>query len=112
MGRTASSASPEGDVGLTIVGENAYLDLDLTDGVLHGRIDGEDVHYENDVAVRWMDYQGGNDAFRKELDEFLAAVQTDDPSRPRSPYADALRSFELTLAVTESLETNTPIEVR
>lgn len=108
---SASSASPTGDVGLTVVGEDAYLDLDVSNGALRGRIDGEEVNHENQASVRWNDYQGGNDAFRKELDDFLDAVQTGDPDRPRSPYADALRSFELTLAVNEALETGMPVEV-
>lgn len=108
---SASSASPESDVGLTIIGENAYLNLDFSNGVLHGQIDNEDIRYENHTPVRWTNYQGGNDAFRKELDEFLNAIRADDPNRPRSSYADALQSFELTLAVNESLETDRPIEV-
>ena len=108
---SASSASPDGDVGLTIVGKDAYLDLDVSNGALHGRIDSEEIHHENQVPVRWNDYQGGNDAFRKELDGFLDAVRTGDPDRPRSPYADALQSFELTLAVNEALETGTTVEV-
>ncbi|HET7325387.1 MAG TPA: Gfo/Idh/MocA family oxidoreductase [Halococcus sp.] len=109
---SASSASPENDVGLTVIGENAYLDLDFDNGVLRGQLDGEEVHHENQVDVRWTDYRGENDAFRKELDDFLDAVRAGDSDQPRSPYADALRSFELTLAVNESLETDTPIEVR
>jgi len=108
---SASSASPGDDVSLTIVGEDASLDLDFTHGTLDGQVDGEEIHYENDAEVRWSDYRGGNDAFRKELEDFLAAVRAGDPDRPRSPYADALRSFEVTLAVNESIETGVPVEI-
>lgn len=109
---SASSASPEPDVGLTLVGEGAYLDVNVSEGVLTGQVDGEAVHQENEAVLRWSDYDGENDAFRKEVQAFIDAVQADDPDRPRSPYADARRSFELTLAVNESLEAGAPVEVR
>ena len=69
-----------------------------------GHVDGEEIQYENDAAVRWSDYQDGNN-------DFTDAVQSGDPNRPRSPYADALHSFELTLAVNESLETGAAVEI-
>jgi myo-inositol 2-dehydrogenase/D-chiro-inositol 1-dehydrogenase len=108
---SASAASVETDVGLTLIGEDAYLDIDISGGGLTGHVDGAEIHHENEAPVRWSDYQDENDAFRKEVRDFIDAVQSGDPGRPRSPYADALHSFELTLAVNESLDTGAAVEL-
>jgi predicted dehydrogenase len=90
---TSTSASPEKDVSLELVAEDCRLELDLVSHTLDGTVDGESVHFE-----------GEDRPYEKELDAFVTAVETDDPDLPRSPYADALRTFELTLDATEGLD--------
>lgn len=34
---------------------------------------------------------------------FVEAVATDDPSLPRSPYPDAIRTFELTMDADDAM---------
>lgn len=89
----ASSASPTHDVGLELVAEDCRLELDLDDHRLSGVVDGEEVRAE-----------GSQRMYADELDAFVAAVEADDPSATRSPYADALRSFEVTMDVAEEIE--------
>jgi predicted dehydrogenase len=82
----STSVSPDYDVGLTILGERCKLTLDLIEDTLTGVVDGEQIEYE-----------GGNDDYERELAAFIEAVERRDPSRLRSPYADARKTFELTL---------------
>ncbi|WP_435181783.1 Gfo/Idh/MocA family protein [Halorussus sp. AFM4] len=89
----ASSASPTRDVGLELVAENCRLELDFDAHRLAGVADGEEVREEGSGAM-----------YAAELDAFVAAVEAGEPGATRSPYADALRSFELTMDVTERIE--------
>jgi predicted dehydrogenase len=89
---TSTSASPEKDVGLDLVGDGCRLELDLASHALTGTVDGEPV-----------EYRGSASRYEDELAAFLEAVERNDPALPRSPYRDALRTFELTLDVDEAL---------
>jgi predicted dehydrogenase len=89
----STSASPEKDVSLELVAEGCRLELDLVSHTLTGTVDGEPVHVEGDDR-----------SYEKELAAFVEAVKTGDPSLPRSPYADALATFELTMAADEALD--------
>jgi len=51
-----------------------------------------------------IECKAGNDHGQEEDETFVRAVLTGDPSEIRSPYADALRSLEVVLAVNESME--------
>jgi predicted dehydrogenase len=82
----SSSVSPEYDVELTILGEQCKLTIDLIEDTLTGVVDGEQIAYE-----------GANDDYERELAAFIEAAENRDPSRLRSPYADARKTFELTL---------------
>jgi len=93
-----SSASPGRDIGATVVGDGFHLDL--RDNVCEGVVDGEEVHFEGD-----------NDGHHTEIDAFVRAVAEDDPSLCRSPYADALETFAVTLAVTEAVDEERNVEV-
>ena len=90
---SSTSASPEKDVSLVIVAEDCRLELDLVSHTLRGTVDGETVHVEGDQRP-----------YEKELAAFVEAVEADDSSLPRSPYADALRSFELTMDLDDALD--------
>lgn len=90
---TATSASPTLDYGVELVGEGLRLELDFVDHVLAGVVDGERVREVGDERM-----------YAKELDAFVEAVEADDPSGVRSPYGDALRTFELTMTVDEEIE--------
>ena len=98
---TTSCAASQGNIGLMIIAENATLEIDLVANTLTGTVDGESVHVENDRSP-----------FYTEIEDFLDAVESNDATQPRSPYADATKSFELTLAVDESLHTGDTVEVR
>jgi predicted dehydrogenase len=97
---TTSAASPEGDVGLTLVGDGVHLDVALHDNVCAGVVDGEEVHFE-----------GEDDGHHTEVDAFVRAVDEGDPSLCRSPYGDAVGTFETTLAVTEAVDADGPVAV-
>lgn len=89
----STSASPEKDVSLDLVAEDCRLELDLVAHTLTGTVDGESVRIEGDRRP-----------YEKELAAFVEAVEAGDPSCPRSPYADAFRTFELTLDVDDALD--------
>jgi predicted dehydrogenase len=91
---TSSAASPSTDVSLRLVGDGFHLTIDYAEGTLSGVVDGEEVHHEND-----------RDPYRAEMAAFLDAVEAGDPTRPRSPYGDAIETFAATLAVNDSLAT-------
>ena len=82
-------------VRIALVGEDCRLELNLRDHVLSGVVDGELVREE-----------GGGPGYATQFDAFVDAVRAGDPSAPRSPYADARRTFELTMDVTEALGTD------
>lgn len=98
----SSSVASEESVGLELAGEGFQLDVDLTERRFQGTVDGEDVSYDG---------QSLDKAFRSEVSDFFEAVRRDDIDRPRSPYADAERTFALTLAVNESMATNAPVSL-
>jgi predicted dehydrogenase len=95
-----SSASPRGDNTLTLVGDGFHLDLDFRANTITGAVDDEDVDEEHNA-----------DAHRLELEAFVEDVAAGDPSGPRSPYADARKTFETTLAVNEAVETGDVVTV-
>lgn len=53
----------------------------------------------------------GLDPYRAEDAAFIDAVRTGDASEIRSPYADALRTHELTMAIVESARTDSVVEI-
>ncbi|EJN57699.1 Gfo/Idh/MocA family protein [Halogranum rubrum] len=102
-----SSASAEEVVDLHIVAEDAKLHLEFafegedpprSVATLTGTVDGEPVHFETD-----------EDAWKHEVESFVAAVDGDADAELRSPYADAKETFELTLRVDEALEDSTVV---
>lgn len=97
----ATSLSPQSDTGLRLVGDECYLKISPS-SELSGTIDGESVNHRGSSL---------DETFLTEMDEFLTSVEENDPDRPRSPYADALKTFELTLAVNESIATGAPVTV-
>lgn len=99
----STSASPDGGSGLEVVGDGFHLDIDFRNGHFTGTADGDPVEYRGD---------DGAERFRREVRGFIDAVQTGDCSQPRSPYADAVETFELTLAVEEALHAESVVEVR
>lgn len=81
---------------LELVGDGFYLELDFTHRTLTGTVDDEAVEYESDDS---------NEALRREVDAFVAAVTEQDETHVRSDYADATKTLELTLAANEAIET-------
>jgi predicted dehydrogenase len=96
----SSSASPDHEVSVELVGDDAQLTIDFTEGRLTGHVDGEEIDYETD-GITYAD----------ELDAFLEAVETRDGSLCRSPYHDALETFRVTLAATEAADEGGEVDV-
>lgn len=117
-----SCAAPDEDVAVRLVGDGVHLELSFdfegedpprSVATLSGTVDGDAVSFEPD-----------GDAWSRELEAFLVAVDDDatpaadpDPTPDgdallRSPYADARRTFELTLAVDDALGTEAPVPAR
>jgi predicted dehydrogenase len=94
-------AAPDHQYGLQVVAEDARLDIQYLDNSLSGVVDGEEVHYEGD-----------RDGYARQLESFVDACLTNDPSRVRSDYADAAETLRTALAATRSLESGEPEEVR
>lgn len=107
---STSCASPDEDVALRLVGDGYHLELEfwfegaddpVSFGRLTGTVDGETVEFE-----------AREDAWTREVRAFVEAVETDaDDGDLRSPYADARKTLELTLAVTEALDQQNAVEL-
>jgi predicted dehydrogenase len=95
----SSCASPDFTFDVKVIAEDCSLRIAGASVV--GEVDGEPVDITTDDS-------GHN----TEIDAFVDAVAEDDPSRCRSPYADAIRTFDLTLAATEAVDADGPVEVR
>lgn len=96
---TSSCAYPDAESSLQILGPEMALSVDRGAGAVTGTLDGGPFEYE-----------GQNDAMFEEDKAFVEAVRDGDPGRTRSPYSDAVRTLELTLAVYESIHEGGPID--
>jgi predicted dehydrogenase len=94
---SSTAACDDGRSRVHVVAEGARLEIDLSGARLTGTIDGEAV-----------DFEGDGEYFRREDEAFVDAVAAGDPGAVRSPYADAVESFEVTLDVTEQVEPRPP----
>jgi predicted dehydrogenase len=93
-----SAASPSWKNGITVVGDGVHLTVDSD--TCEGIVDDEEVHFEAD-----------DDGHHTEVDAFVEAVREKDPSHCRSPYSDAIRTFEVTMAVTNAATKDHPVPV-
>ena len=93
---STSCVAEEHQGGLDVIADGATLEVhqDRVDGV----VDGEEISEEFD-----------ENPYAVEVEAFLEAVETGDRSLVRAPYADAVKSLELTLAVNDSIERGEPI---
>lgn len=96
-----TSAAPVANNGFELVGEDLRLELDFPNDRLTGHVDGEKI-----------EFQGEDGRFDREIEAFISASEADDPELPRSPYDDALKTFELTLDVNDTLALPDPVEVQ
>jgi len=94
---STTCAAAEEDAHIEIVAQDATLHV--TQHELVGTVDGEPIEESYD-----------RNPYREEVDAFLEAVVTRDRSSLRSDYRDALKSFALTLAATEAVEEEGPVE--
>jgi len=83
-----------------LIGDGFSLHIDLWGDTLSGAVDGEEV-----------DFEGESGTYAPEMDAFIEAVQTRDDSGLHSPYKDARKTFETTLAVDRALDSGEPEEV-
>ena len=96
----ATTASPDWNSTFILVGEGFRLEFDYFEGTLTGQVDGESISFETEITHR-----------EKQTAAFIEAVREDDPTLPRSPYEDAVKTFELTLAVDQSIRTGEPVSL-
>ncbi|MFB6217908.1 MAG: Gfo/Idh/MocA family protein [Halobacteriaceae archaeon] len=99
----SSSKTPEGDGteegrGIRILAEGCRLHLH--GNTLEGTADGDRVAFE-----------GENDPDEDVVGAFVEASAAGDPGAVGCDYADAYRTFEATLAVTESIDSGAPVEL-
>jgi predicted dehydrogenase len=95
----------DADGGLvTIRTEHDCLTLE-TNGQLSGTVDGQA------VCTTPQDEEGDRDDYYREMEAFFRAVRSNDFSKVRSSYADALRSLEVAEAVNQSMEAGQPVSV-
>lgn len=92
---TATSAALSPQFTVTVFASGAQLTLDFFEHTIVGVVDGERIEYD-----------GANDWYQREVENFVAAVEDRDESRLRSPYPDAVETLELTLAARDSLESD------
>ncbi len=96
----ATSAAPDWNSTFVLVGDGFRLEFDYLDGTLSGCVDGEPVSFETAVTQR-----------QAQAAAFVDAVRADNPALPRSPYPDAVNTFELTRAADNALQRNESIDV-
>jgi len=96
---SSTAACDDGRSRIHVVADGARLELDFSSGRLTGTVDGEEVAFEGD-----------REYFRHEDEAFVDAVDAGDPDAVRSPYADAVESFEVTMEVTGRIESRLPGE--
>lgn len=89
---------------VTVRTERDRLTLD-TAGNLTGRVDGKSVSFAAPAALAEKNFH------HLEMESFMAAVRSGDFSGIRSPYADALRSLQVSEAVNRSMATNQTVNV-
>ena len=76
-----------------LIGDNLYLKLSL-DYQLSGHINGESVQFDGVEA-----------GYYRQIEHFIQAVETNDQSRVRSNYADAVKTLAVTVAANRSIQT-------
>ena len=105
---STSCASPDEHVALRLVGDGFHLELEfwfegeehpVSLGRLTGTVDGESI-----------DLEAEEDAWAREVRSFVETVDGGEGDL-RSPYDDARKTFELTLAVNEALDEENAVEL-
>jgi predicted dehydrogenase len=105
---STSCASPDEHVALRLVGDGFHLELEfwfegedhpVSLGRLTGTVDGEPIELEAE-----------EDAWAREVRSFVETVGGGEGDL-RSPYDDARKTFELTLAVNEALDEKNAVEL-
>ncbi|WP_142859682.1 Gfo/Idh/MocA family protein [Salinigranum halophilum] len=105
---STSCASPDEHVALRLVGDGFHLELEfwfegedhpVSLGRLTGTVDGEPIELEAE-----------EDAWAREVRSFVETVGGGEGDL-RSPYDDARKTFELTLAVNEALDEENAVEL-
>ena len=76
-----------------LIGDNLYLKLSL-DCQLSGHINGESVQFDGLEA-----------GFYRQIEHFIQAVETNDQSRVRSNYVDAVKTLAVSVAANRSIQT-------
>jgi predicted dehydrogenase len=93
---STSCAAERGKVGLEVVADGATLSVNQHS--VSGTVDGEEI-----------DETFERDPYETEVESFVEAVRTGDDSGVRTPYAEARRTFEVTLAVNEAIDAGDPV---
>lgn len=97
---SATSTAVDTDLAVSLVGDGFQLELNPPSDRLVGTVDGETV-----------EFKGSGRRYEREMDAFVESVRMRDRSLLQSPYEDARRTFETTLAVNRALDTGETQEV-
>jgi len=97
ISHVTTTCAADYDARVEVVAEDAVLEI--TEEELSGTVDGEAIEESFDA-----------NPYAVEVDAFLAALTAGDADPIRSTYADAMRTFALTLAARESLDAEGPVE--
>jgi len=95
---TCCATAPDG-FAVELSGRDFYLKL-IMDTRLQGKADGNDINFE-----------GKETGYHRQVECFCKAVSSRDQSLVRSSYADAVRTFAVTLAANRSLVSGRPEKV-
>ena len=95
---STSCVAETADSRIEVIAEGATLTIRQNE--LTGTVDGEEIYEEFD-----------RNPYAAEVEDFLEAVESDDGAALRAPYSDARKTFELTLAVTDSIESNESVRL-
>lgn len=95
---TTSCAAQAATRGIEVIAAGATISI--SQSRLSGTVDGETI-----------DMTFETDPYQREVDAFLSAVRSGDPSPVRSPYSDAIRSLAVTEAATRSMDTGKAVHV-
>jgi len=82
----------KGSWGINLIGKDIEINLFLSSHLL--RINGE----------KEEEIRAARDPYQEENQAFIEAVKNNDPTKIKSPYSDAFKTLELTLAANASLE--------
>ncbi|MDN4075322.1 Gfo/Idh/MocA family protein [Fictibacillus terranigra] len=98
---THSWSYPDVFTNIELISDELHLILDLVEGSVSGKIDGEKVHFlSKDEGL-----------YRRELESFARAISENNPSLVLSTYKDSILSLSVAIAAKEALDSGNIIKI-